>query len=256
MLKYNLLGLSMTISKLIIPFFCFLLFSTESKAWTYGEFISCDALNPRPIITFKTSYGQLVHDFSTPQKEIQSKSTHTPEKGFFTTGLATVKVPSQIWLKSVQIRKLDENNTCVMPKEIEVTFSYEDPVIYVSSEFDYNSCQFSQILRHEQTHQRINKLTLEYFLPLIHKTLKKTIREVRSIKVPSPAHAQEGMKLLQKYYRIKLTPIIEEYEKARKNEQKKLDNLTNYTMESELCHEFNRKHPEKPVFKKDVKPLW
>lgn len=255
MIKNNMLGLRMTTSKLIMLLLFFLLFSTESRAWTYGEFISCDALNPRPIITFKTAYGQLIHDFSTPQKEIQSKSTHTPEKGFFTAGLATLNTSSQIWLKSVQIRKLDENNTCIMPKEIEVTFSYKDPIIYVSSEYDYNSCEFSQILRHEQTHQRINKLTLEYFLPLIHKTLKKTIREVRSIKVPSPDHAQEGMKLLQKYYQIKLTPIIEEYKKARENEQKKLDNLTNYTMEDKLCREFNRKHPEKPIFKKGVKPL-
>ena len=63
------------------------------------------------------------------------------------------------------------------------------------------------------------------------------------------------MNLLQKYYTIKLTPIIREYEKARLAEQKKLDNLTNYTMENELCEEFNRKHPESPIFKKGVKPL-
>lgn len=182
---------------------------SKTNAWTYGEFISCDGLNPRPKITFKTSYGELVHDLSTPQREIQSQSLHTPEKGFFTAGLATLKTASSIWLKSVEIRKLDKNHTCIMPKEIEISFMYKDPVIYVSSEYDHNSCQFSLILRHEQTHQRINKLTLEYFLPLIYKTIKKTIKEVRSVKVPSPEHAQEGMKLLQKYYTIKLTPIIQ-----------------------------------------------
>ena len=244
--------------KKIWPFFTFLLCLfpvLKTNAWTYGEFISCDGLNPRPKITFKASYGELIHDLSTPQKEIQAKSSNTPEKGFFTAGLATLKTASSVWLKSVQIHKLDENHTCIMPKEIEISFMYKDPVIYVASEYDHNSCQFSQILRHEQTHQRINKLTLEYFLPLIYKTIKKTIKEVRSVKVPSPAYAQEGMKLLQKYYTIKLTPIIREYEKARLAEQKKLDNLTNYTMENELCEEFNRKHPERAVFKKGVKPL-
>lgn len=55
-------------------------FSLPSHAAEIGT-VSCDALNPNPHIIFKTSYGQLVHDISTPQHQIQVMSSR-PEKAF------------------------------------------------------------------------------------------------------------------------------------------------------------------------------
>ena len=46
--------------------------------------------------------------------------------------------------------------------------------------------------------------------------------------------------------------IIEEYEKARVAEQQKLDNKINYDKESKICQDFQKKHPEKPIFKPGI----
>lgn len=58
-----------------------LFFAAKASAWSYGEFVSCDAINPKPKITFLTSYGQLIHDLSTPQREIE-RMAGGAEKGF------------------------------------------------------------------------------------------------------------------------------------------------------------------------------
>ena len=46
--------------------FCWVCGGGCAGAWSYGESISCDAINPMPKITFKSSYGKLVHDLSQP----------------------------------------------------------------------------------------------------------------------------------------------------------------------------------------------
>lgn len=234
------------ISSLLLIIMNLLLSISLSKAGEYGEFISCDGLNPEPRIIFKSSYGQLVHDISTPQKEIQSHSSQRPEKGFLIDGLATVEPQGTVKVISAQGITLDENNYCVLPREIEIYFGYQNPTIYVSKEYDRNSCRFSLIIRHEQTHQRINILTLQYFLPLFAQSITKAINEVKSVKVSSPEDAKTAILLLQKYYIAKITPIMEEFEKARNQEQMKLDNQTNYAMEINLCNQFDQLHQPEP----------
>lgn len=65
----------------ILVLICVCFFTAKAAAWSYGEFVSCDAINPKPKITFLTSYGQLIHDLSTPQREIE-RMAGGAEKGF------------------------------------------------------------------------------------------------------------------------------------------------------------------------------
>ena len=226
----------------ILVLICVCFFTAKAAAWSYGEFVSCDAINPKPKITFLTSYGQLIHDLSTPQREIE-RMAGGAEKGFFVVGLATLKPQYQIWIKDVYVKTLDQNHACLLPSEIEIKFGYNDPLIYVSKEIDRNSCKFSQVIRHEQVHQRINILTLEYFLPLISDELQKAVRDVKAVKVSSPEQGEDGAEELMKYYQARLGPLITTFEKVLEKEQDKLDNLTNYQMEWELCRKYESEHP-------------
>ena len=122
----------------ILVLICVCFFAAKASAWSYGEFVSCDAINPKPKITFLTSYGQLIHDLSTPQREIE-RMAGGAEKGFFVVGLATLKPQYQIWIKDVYVKTLDQNHACLLPSEIEIKFGYNDPLIYVSKEIDRNS---------------------------------------------------------------------------------------------------------------------
>lgn len=91
---------------LIFAVFSLLAGSSRADAWSYGEFISCNALNPMPAVTFKTSYGQLVHDFNLSTDEITAKASGA-EKGFFVDGLARVGTRSSFRLRRYTVRRLD-----------------------------------------------------------------------------------------------------------------------------------------------------
>ena len=213
-------------------------FSLPSHAAEIGT-VSCDALNPTPHIIFKTSYGQLVHDISTPQHQIQAMSSR-PEKGILIDGLATATTFGSIRINTAHGIKISDTDYCIIPDEIEVYFGYSNPTIYVAKEYPVDSCRFSLIIRHEQTHQRINILTMQYFLPIIRNAAEKIIRQARSVKISIPTDDRLALALLQRYYAIKLMPIIEKFNLAREQEHQKLDNSTNYAMEYNICNKFEQ----------------
>lgn len=164
-------------------------------------------------------------------------------KGLFVDGLARVGTRSSFRLRRYTVRRLDAGATCVLPAEVEFFFGFKEPEIYVSKDLDKDSCRFSVVIRHEQVHQRINKLVLEYFLPLISDELQKAVRDVKAVKVSSPEQGEDGAEELMKYYQARLGPLITTFEKVLEKEQDKLDNLTNYQMEWELCRKYESEHP-------------
>lgn len=217
-----------------------LLLTRHAFAWSYGEFISCNAMNPMPTVVLKTSFGRLVHDFNQTTNQLNQKGT--PEKGYFKEGIATRPLRTYIALKQYQVMKIDERATCILPAEVEFFIGYKSPEIYVSKDIDFQSCRFSVAVRHEQVHQRINKLVLEHFLPLFFEELKLAVQDVKAVKVASPEQADAGVDMLVKYYRKRLEAVVDMYQKILDTEQKKLDNLTNYQMEWDLCKKYNEAH--------------
>lgn len=147
-----------------------------------------------------------------------------------------------LYLKKV-IQNILPKTYCVYPEEIEVVVGLKDPTIYVSSNYQPGDFWYALTLRHEQVHQWINKLTLEYFLPLFYKRIIATAREVRAVKVNSGTQEaiDDGYKKVYDYYLARLKPVAEEFRKVQKEEQHKLDNKVNYAAEAELFRQYEAK---------------
>ncbi len=216
---------------------CLGLYSHSAGAWNYGEFISCNAINPMPQITFKSSYGKLVHDLSQPLSVVSQVETKNQEPGWLTVGYAQPGLCSSIKLRS-RVRSIDDDVICVLADEVEIFLGYQKPMIYVAKEYKDDLCKFSVALRHEQVHQRINKLALDYFLPLADEAVRKAIADIRGVKVSSREQIPQGAELLQTYYQLRLLPILDEMNKAIETEQAKLDSLTSYKMQWDICEKF------------------
>ena len=103
--------------------FCWVCGGGCAGAWSYGEFISCDAINPMPKITFKSSYGKLVYDLSQPLSTVNQNAHAQKEPGWLTVGYATRSLSSSIWVKA-KVKKIDDYTTCVLPDEVEVFLGY------------------------------------------------------------------------------------------------------------------------------------
>ena len=65
-----------------IFFFVFATIGQTEAAWDAGSFFSCNAINPKPEVIIKSSYGRLVHDLSKSKAEINAihnKNPHVKE---------------------------------------------------------------------------------------------------------------------------------------------------------------------------------
>lgn len=198
----------------------------------------CDQLNPEPKIIFKTSYGQLIHDLSTSQRDIQALSTRQ-EKGILVDGLATAETQGLVRINKAQGIKISNKSYCILAQEIEIYFGYLNPTIYIAKEHPLDSCRFSLLIRHEQTHQRINILSMQYFLPLLQNAATQIIKNSPTVMVNNTEDAHAALVDLQNYYIFMLLPLIERFNQAREQEHQKLDNQTNYAMESSICAVFD-----------------
>lgn len=228
------------------------LFPTLSQAWNYADFISCDSLNPNPIISLKVSYGKLVHDSSTSHKQIQSLIAKNPEKCPLTSGLAVAPIKYEINLKREKTIEKTQNVICVFAQAIEVSLYYEEPAIYVSNEYDYKSCHFSQVLRHFQTHQQINKVSFDLALPFIYKAIRESFNNLKAYKARNTKEVGQASKKLLEYYTAQVATIVNKFEKIRQEEHKKFDELAKKDFLENVCKEYHQYHKDVPIFKNTV----
>ncbi len=199
-------------------------------------FGACPKITSAPKIELYTSYGKLRYDFSQNNKEITKLAERQGiiEKGLFASGLSTINVNMDITLKTVGdiIGKYD---FCVYPTAIKLSVYFSDPTIYISKQLIPNSCEYNVVLRHEQTHQQINKAALDYFLPLFDEAAKKIALSIKPINVKSLSEIDKASAELTEEYNKKFSPLLEFFKQELLKEQLKLDNQANYQHENILC---------------------
>ena len=91
------------------------------------------------------------------------------------------------------------------------------------------------MLRHEQTHQQINKAALDYFLPLFNEAAKKISTSIKPINVKTLSDIDKASAKLTEEYNKKLSPLLDFFKQELLKEQLKLDSQANYQHESILC---------------------
>lgn len=205
-------------------------------------FRSCAEILPAPEINLYTSYGKLQYDFSRDRAHLTGagKKFGIIEQGLFASGLAVVEVAWEISLNTLS-HTLDNGQICVVPSSVDVYIGYQNPVIYVDNALKPHTCEYNLVIRHEQTHQQINKTALEYFLPMFYNAIDRIaksveVQEVRQVKDIDGVTAE-----LTRQYAIRLEPLIELFKRELMLEQGKLDNHTNYEMEGQLCKKPSRR---------------
>ena len=196
----------------------------------------CSDININPTIKVTSSYGKLNYDKSKNIEEIttMAKNFNLVESGLFASGLSTVNVNFDITINTLgqQIGGLEY---CVIPTEVTFFIGLDSPTIYISNNISENSCEYNVILRHEKTHQQINKTTLEYYLPLFKDAALKIIKNIKPTKISNIKEIEQSTITLTKLYNQKMIKLVDFIKREMILEQKKLDNPENYHFESSLC---------------------
>lgn len=196
----------------------------------------CAKLESSPAIIFTTSYGKLKYDFTKNNQEITSIASQygIAEKGLFASGLATVNVVWEITVNTMG-KVYGDYDVCVVPTEINVFIGFDRPTIYISRDIAKDSCEYQVVMRHEQTHQQINKSALDYFLPLFQNAAEQIAAAVKPVRVAHLTQIDDAANHLTQAYNQKLEPLIKVFKEELLLEQGKLDNRTNYRHEKQLC---------------------
>ena len=202
------------------------------KSWAYD----CSEYAGVPEITFSTSYGRLRYDFSKTNKNITAiaRRHNIIETGLFAQGLALVNVKFNLELMTITADRGDYD-ICVVPRRLNVFIGFNDPVIYISKELTPDSCEYNVVLRHEQTHQQINKASLDYFIPLFQDAVEKIAASIPPQHVTTLSDVSTATDELTAQYERKIKPLIAVFRDELLTEQGKLDNTANYEHENRLC---------------------
>ena len=235
-------------------FFILIIFNFITFSSTFAQNIptheelrhACETLSVKPILNFYTSYGKLKYNQSYSRDNLTQlgKNMGMFESGDLASGLALVDIASEYEL-NITAKKMINNAVCVMPKELTVYIGFQNPVIYLATDLENNSCLYNLVLRHEQIHQQINVNALEYFIPLIYKQIKEIIKNMKPLYILSENKIKEATSELTTYYANQINLLVEEFKREILVEQRKLDNRKQYELESNICQRYNAKHHRK-----------
>lgn len=203
---------------------------------TFLQAADCHEIVATPEVNIYTSYGKLQYDFGRSRAQLTGlgKKFGIVEQGVFAAGLAVVEVAWEISLNTLS-HELANGKICVVPSSVDVFIGYQNPVIYVDKGLKPHSCEYNLVVRHEQTHQQINKAALDYFLPMFYDATQRIGQSIYPREVKKVDAIEQATIDLTQEYAQKLEPLVSLFKTELLLEQSKLDNHTNYEMEGRLC---------------------
>lgn len=198
--------------------------------------LNCEDLIVSPTINVESSFGNLQYDNSLDIKDITAlaQKFDLVESDLFASGLATATINFDISL-SASANPIGAEEFCVVPNKVDIFIGLNKPTIYLAKSLEKDSCRYKIVLRHEQTHQQINKSALEYYLPIFKAAAIKIIQQTPALSIKDTNQLEQATKDLTQKYNQKLSPLVDFIKKEIAGEQHKLDNPANYKYENILC---------------------
>ena len=166
-----------------LTIFCSLAFFCLTSAEAFRSFTERNCkMDREPELIFLSSYGKLEYKYKTSDfmKNFSDKTKNSKHK---VLGLTVPNPTLEVNIITTINDNPFENDVCVVPDKVEVFFGFVDPVIYISKDIKYKTCTKTLVLRHEQAHQQINILALNYFLPQMKKLIRQKISELKPVVV-------------------------------------------------------------------------
>lgn len=196
----------------------------------------CSSVASNPTVTVFYSFGHLIYDNTKQVSEITSmaKKFNLVESGIFAEGLATADINFDISMTSTA-QPIDIGEFCVVPSQINIFLGISKPTIYLANTLQKGSCKYNVVLRHEKTHQQINKTALEYYLPIFKAAVTKLSQQITPTYITNTNQIESTTRILTENLNAKITPLVDFIKKEIATEQFKLDNKENYKYEGLLC---------------------
>lgn len=207
----------------------------------------CLAVISKPDIKITSSYGKLKYNFDKNEdflrKETERKYVEQGQRmpdDYKPIGLTKVRQVLDFNME-VGVIGVSDAKYCVYPKKIDAHLGYSVPTIYILKGLEKGSCVYDLALRHEKTHMEIYIHALDYYLP----TFKKSVYDLldnKGVRIANNTKEAESMaEKLNEDYLSEIKSSVNLWRKQVEEEQMKMDSIENYTLESRICSEIDKK---------------
>lgn len=202
----------------------------------YAQFLCTP---PRqPVLTMTTHAAVPRQDFTRSVAELSA--LHAPTvRGFSKTlGLATARFGHQLSVR-YRTQLMLNGQTCVTVERAELQVAILQPVVHVARELPPGSCIHREVLAHEYTHVRIDRVILEREAPHVRDALAYAIARHGAVLASS---GEAGMQKIRAVLEPLLTQEIDALQQRRNAAQDRLDTAAEYQRLSGSCNGEVRKY--------------
>jgi len=193
--------------------------------------------NPKSIFHVVTHPVQVIyfHDHTTAQIE-QMRNIKFHNKLEHNPGVTLAEHEFKMDYQIGGLEHPNQDGFCVWVDSVDVSFSYAQMNVYVTSQYPVGSCPYRVVLNHENQHVSIDQRVLAKYRAKMEWALKRS-RSIPTKRHPmSVVSMNNGKAVIADRLNRIVNPILAAYQNEIKRENGKIDTPTNYRRTQALCN--------------------
>lgn len=194
-----------------------------------------------PILNFKTKIEKTEYIKGKTSEEItRAYALGNPDLGdeAVVRGTASPQINISYSVKP-KIREIADGHLCGYAQYVDILLT-ASPIIHLASEYQFGSCEYKEVINHENEHVEITKDLIKEYKRTVKRDLTQRIREVSGHK-PGPANSDNEV---EQYIRQASAIVIGQVEGELRREhairQSKIDTPEEYAKIQSRCISWNR----------------
>ena len=209
-----------------------------STGYVLAGLLSCDP-QTSPTVTLQFQNTPLKIDNTRSSADLAQKKTHSlsPKYGAefpivsgVTSGNFQIGYKAKLAISSSS----SSNNVCLWVKAVNITVTYA-PIVYISSDYKPESCQYAITEEHEKHHVNIDIITINEFLPYIRKTAENVVSTWHGTGPVDKNKLESHKTALLKPLAEALKKVTDSLQKTRNLRQQQVDSRSEYRYASTAC---------------------
>lgn len=199
---------------------------------------------PRPVYNLRAEISEPRLDFSMGREALNEKffDIPLPDPHIYHRELGAV-MTARMRLDydlNMQETTLEDGQLCIAFQTLDITLS-ADPVIYLSSEFQKETCNFKFFLEHELKHVEIDRAVIAEYTPRVLEILDLAFAEDNDWKIGPlpPSIGDEAKDSLRAHVEGALNVAFTHLMTARMERQQALDSVEEYLDLARACAPFS-----------------
>lgn len=194
-----------------------------------------------PIVTFKTDVkkteysrekdvSQITQDFSLNGGQVGDNSV--------VRGTTTPQIKLNYKIKP-KILKTRSGHLCGYAQKVDIVLT-ASPIIHSANDYEYGSCEYREIIKHENEHVQISKDLIRDYQIRVKKDLTERIRDISGHRAIDASKAQELSFAINQATVAVIIEIENELRTEHSRRQAAIDTPENYAEIQSRCVTWNR----------------